>query len=202
MDRGHTLTSFRFPTMNPTTAPTPSSRNPTNKHQINDRRKNNKVILPVLSKNLPARIHRKSTRFQLEKRSIPLDQQLLLHIEENRNHTNNNESRTNDPKKVLLKTVTHIEKFSRQKQPTFYTTTATTKPTVGDTDRTFLRSANDCYSFLQHRSPTSLDLQLSRLETKQMTSTEKVKKWLKNHYVDDLKAIEADSASNEVKDVS
>lgn len=197
MDEGHLLTSLRFPTMNPKM----TSHNPTNKHQINDRHKNNKVILPSLSKNLPTRIHRKSTRFQLERRTIPLDQQLLLHIDENRNYANNNESKTNDTKKVLLKTVTHIEKFSRQKHPSFYTTTATTKPTFGDTERTFIRSANDCYSFLQHRSPTSLDQQLTRLESKQMTSTEKVKKWLKNHYVDGLKVIEdSTSNKNEVND--
>ena len=155
---------------------------------------------------MPERIQRKSTRAQHEKTAkIPFDQPLVLRINEKNDEIDMNRDESIAPwdskQNVLLRTVTHSEKYCRRKQHTKRAslpnkTYPKTVPTKLVTEK--LRFGNEeLYDFINNQPRNdSFQHHLQSFELKPMTSTEKVRKWLTNHYIEH---VAKDSNDQDVK---
>ena len=211
MDYGSYTLSFRFPMMNDnkknTTVreDTPIIKSTGKRtHPVSERRK--KIVLPSLSKELPARIYRKSSRLQIDKNSLKskapsLVQPLFIRINDNSidNHLDSSFLSGSNRANVLLRTITHSEKFSRRIQqqkklqqsssrmPTIPTTTFVggTRPTM-DMMKDNSTKKEFAINNLNQPRVTSAQILLQSLEGKRLTSAEKVKKWLNTHCAVDL----------------
>uniref|UniRef100_A0A7M5WIG7 Uncharacterized protein n=1 Tax=Clytia hemisphaerica TaxID=252671 RepID=A0A7M5WIG7_9CNID len=194
MENGHTL-SFRFPEMMKQNSNASASMAQSFNNNKTKDYGQKKVIFPSLSQELPARIQRKSTRVHHEKTTkIPFDQPLVLRINEKNDEIEMNRDESMAPcdskQNVLLRTVTHSEKYCRRKQNTKRSslpnkTYPKTIPTKLVTEK--LRFGNEeLYDFInnQPRINDSFQQHLQTFELKRMSSTEKVRKWLNNHYIE------------------
>ena len=215
MDYGCYTLSYRFPTMNINNDATTSQLSPretmnTHPNASTDRRK--KIILPSLSNELPARIYRKSNRLQLDKlnknSTKALNEPLFIQINESGANIDDNIDSSflsgSGRGNVLLRTITHSEKFSRKKQqrkplPLVKRLSSSGMATIPTTtffgDRT---TADDIFKNNTHpvtKTTEQLSLSMNKpritsaqkllhsLDVKRMTNAEKVKKWLTTHCV-------------------